>query len=386
MKLKHLKSLLESKEPLTTVCLNVTPTEGFEGDVGNRWKGLRRQLEEEGADWESIEVIETRLLSQAHLGGSHGRYIAVAKGELICDYLVARPPAQDVARYEKDPLLLPAVRASDDTVRYLLVQVDHQGANLLLSGSDQHNPGGVLAHVEGDHDVLHKINGGGWSHSRFQSRVEDSLERNAEVVAKEVDRITVESAPELILLSGDIRSVALVCKSLGHDAKKLVVEIPGGPRAEGVNEEAFAHHIHKALEDFRAKRRNVTAERAQEALGRNRGAVVGLNHLLEVLRRGQVKELIFNESDTQVLEQRDDWKVWVGPKALDIAQDPQELEALGIAKSELREVPVKEAVLKAALAQDAEFSFVDFEKVKLEDGMGALLRWDDASTPKKDTD
>lgn len=384
MKLNHLKSLLESKSPLTTICVDVSHAEGSEaGDISSRWRILRRELEEKGADQESLDLIESKLLSQVHLGGSHGRYIAATKREIICDYLVAKPPTKDQANFEKDPLILPAVRASDDTVRYLLVQVDHQGANLLLSGSDSHNPGGILAHIEGNHDVLHKVNGGGWSHRRFQSRVEDSLERNAEVVAKEVDRITSECTPELILISGDVRSVALVLKSLGHAAKKLVVEVPGGPRAEGVNEDVFAHHIHQALELFREKRRNVTLERVKEALGRGVGAVTGLSHLVEVLRKGQVKELVFTEGTNLSSRNDNEPKLWVGPGALDIAEHAWELEDLGLSKDQLREVSVQEAVLKAALTQDAEFTFLDGQSVVLDDNMGALLRWEDASTPKE---
>src|SRR5690606_29270855 len=55
--------------------------------------------------------------------------------------------------------------------------------------------------------------------------------------------------------------------------------------------------------------------------------------------------------------------------------------ALGVTASDARELRADVAVLRAALAQDAGFTFVLEGSLELVDGIGALLRWTDAATP-----
>src|SRR5665647_3043140 len=98
-----------------------------------------------------------------------------------------RPPAREEAFHDGVPALMPAAQAEEDAVRYLLVEVDRSGADLTWSGTDTPAPEPDADHVEGGHDVLHKVRAGGWSHRRMQSRAEDSWERNAEAVAAELD-------------------------------------------------------------------------------------------------------------------------------------------------------------------------------------------------------
>ena len=145
--------------------------------------------------------------------------------------------------------------------------------------------------VEGGHDDVHKTREGGLDR-RSQTRAEDSWERNAEAVAAVLDKRVAERSPELVLITGDVRAVALLRDALGQQARDLVVDVPGGARGDGVHQEAFEAHVAEALADFRARRTASVLDRFREAQGRGDGAVTALDDVIDVLRRGQVAELL----------------------------------------------------------------------------------------------
>ena len=179
MKLASLKPLLDHEGPLTTVCLDVTrPDEVGDRDIRNRWHALRRALEHQDAPAATIEAIADVVLRPTHVPGPHGRFVVAAGTDILFDRVLADAPDREEAFHGGVVSLMPAAQAIDEAVHYLLVEVDRNGANLIWSGLDIPDD-----HVEGGHDVLHKVHAGGWSQRRMQTRVEDSWERNAAVVA-----------------------------------------------------------------------------------------------------------------------------------------------------------------------------------------------------------
>lgn len=384
MKLDSLKPLIHHDGLLTTVCLDATRGDESGGDreVRSRWNAMRRALEHDGAPAKTLDALEESVLRPTHIPGPHGRYLVASGTEILADWVLAEPPVRDEAFHDGAPSLSPAVMAIDEAVTYLLVEIDRIGADLLWSGPESHDAETPLDHVEGGHDVLHKFGGGGWAHRRFQMRVQDSWERNAEAVAEEVDRVVTSHRPELLLVTGDVRAVALLRDSLGHAARELLVEVAGGSRADGVKEDVFAARVHEVLEAHRARRREVVADKMRESLGRGDGAVTSLVDLVDVLRKGQVSELIVmrNAAGASVA-QLSERTLWTGPDPLQIGTRRQDVEALGVEKDQARELRADIVVLRAAVAQDAGFTFALEGSLDLVDGVGALLRWTDAATP-----
>ncbi len=384
MKLDSLKPLIHHDGPLTTVCLDVTRGDESSGDreVRSRWNGMRRELEHQGASAEALQAIEDLVLRPTHVPGPHGRYVVASGSRILMDRVLAAPPVRDEAFHDGAPSLSPAVMAADEAVRYLLVEIDRQGADLIWSDPDAREPGDVVDHVEGGHDELHKVGGGGWAHRRFQMRVQDSWERNAEAVAAEVDRVVTAKRPELVLVTGDVRAVALVRDEVGHAAKELLVEVPGGARADGVKEDVFAQNVHEVLEAYRARRREAVAERVREALGRGDGAVTSLDDLVDVLRKGQVSELVvIRDAAGASVARLSERSLWCGPDPLHLGVRREDVTSLGVAEEEVRKLRADIVVLRAAIAQDAGFTFAMEGSLDLVDGVGALLRWTDAGTP-----
>ena len=382
MKLESLKPLLHHDGPLTTVCLDATRGDESGGDreVRSRWNGMRRTLEQAGAPAETLDAIEEAVLRPTHVAGPHGRYIVASGTRVLFDRVLSEPPVRDEAFHDGAPSLAPAVMAEDEAVTYLLVEVDRLGADVTLTGP--HGDDEVHDQVEGGHDVLHKFQGGGWAHRRFQMRVQDSWERNADAVAAELDRIVAEHRPELVLLTGDVRAVPLVRDAVGRSVSALLVEVPGGSRADGVKEDVFRQNVAAVLEQYRARRREEVADRVREALGRGEGAVTSLEDLVDVLRKGQVSELVVIRTAAGVSVARlNERRLWTGPDPLQIGLRRDDVTALGVPAADVRELRADIVVLRAAISQDAGFTFALEGSLDLVDGVGALLRWTDAATP-----
>ena len=382
MDLNWLKPLLGRPAPFTTVYLDATRAEAAgSSEASDRWKAVRRELERQGAPAAVLDEIGERVARPPRVAGTHGRVlIADAEGVRV-DRVLVDPPAQSLAVFGPVPALVRAARAADESTRYLLVEVDRLGADLTWS------EGVGLAEapmesVEGGHDVLHQGNEGGASHRRLATRAEDSWERNAQVVAADLDRVVERRHPELVLLTGDVRAVALVREAVGQRVRETLVDVPGGSRADGVNRDAFAARISDALAGHQTKRRELTLALFRSEQGRGASAVTELGDVVDVLRRGQVRELVLAESVAGPSSPLGERELWVGPDPLQVAMTRADLEAMGVA-GEATSVPADIALIRAALAQDAGLTFAEDGSVDLVDGVGAILRWHDGSTPRE---
>jgi hypothetical protein len=188
--------------------------------------------------------------------------------------------------------------------------------------------------------------------------------------------------PELIIITGDVREVPLLQEKLGHHAKELVVAVPGGSRAEGVKQDTFDERVKATLEAYRARRREEVLDHFRQEQGRGGAAVTQLGDVVETLRRGQVAELVLHESVSTANSPLADRTAWVGPDPLQIALTRGELEAMGVDEG-ARELRADVALVRAALGQDAGLTFAVDGSVGLVDGVGAVLRWTDPSTPSE---
>lgn len=383
MELHWLKPLLGRPAPFVTVHLDATRADASgDEEVAGRWRSLRKELERAGAAAAVLDEIEERVARPTGVAGPHGRVVVADAEGVVVDRVLKEPPAQSTAQLDDVPGLLPAVRAADQATRFLLVEIDRQGADLTWSDGTGLRVAEKES-VEGDHDVLHKVReGGGLSHSRMQVRAEDSWERNAETVAADLDKQVVDKAPEIVLVTGDKRAVSLLCHAVAPRTKDLLVEVPGGSRADGVNQQVFEQRVGEALETFRARRREGVLDRYREALGRGEAAVTSVDDLVTVLQRGQVAELVLSEDVTLPGSSLAERTLWVGPEPLQVASSEADLSGIGVTTG-ARRMAADVALLRAALGQDAGLTIAPDGAVETVDGVGAVLRWADESTPSE---
>ncbi|MDQ0374237.1 baeRF2 domain-containing protein [Cellulomonas humilata] len=382
MDLHWLKPLLGRPSPFTTVYLDATRTgANADAEAADRWRAVRRSLERDGASAGVLDDIAELVSVPTGVRGPHGRVVVADADGVVVDRVLSEPPAQSHAMFGPAPALLPAVRAADETVTYLLVAVDRNGADLTwAAGGTVRTEGGPETEtVDGGHDDVHKTREGGLDR-RSQTRAEDSWGRNAEAVAAVLDKRVAERGPNLVLITGDVRAVALVREAVGQPTRELLVDVPGGGRGEGLKKGSFEAHVAETLAAYRKKRSDAVLDRFREAQGRGGGAVTTLEDVIEVLRRGQVAELVLHvDSLTSGLADR---TLWVGPEPLQVATSAGDLASIGVTGG-AEEMDANVALVRAALGQDAGLTFAEDGTVDLVDGIGAVLRWSDDSTPSE---
>ncbi|MGP9538813.1 baeRF2 domain-containing protein [Brachybacterium sp. AOP43-C2-M15] len=354
MKLPWLTPVLEQSGPFLSVHLDTTRTDPHAaGELEARWAQMRARLHADGAPDAVLAAIEETVLSPSPLGGRHGRSIFATDEGILVDRVLPAPPLQESAHRGEFPQLLPLLQLTPFAVSQLLVVVDRAGADLHLRAPENpsiaHGPNGLGedATVEGGHDVLHKANLGGgsqhgWRANNSQARVEDSWERNADAVAAAVEKTLREHRVDMVMLSGDVRAMGLLRDALGKETRDRLIEISSGSRGAPLDKGPFREELTRATGEFIAARQQELATRFQESQARDGASVGGASEVSQALERGQVEELVFASGH----------------------------EPAGI-----------EELLRGALATDAAVSALEEGADGIPEGVGALLRWRDGTTP-----
>ncbi|MFI2104880.1 hypothetical protein ACH436_16395 [Isoptericola sp. NPDC019693] len=397
MKIDWLKPLVGRPGPFATVYLDATPSaEAGDRDVANRWRAVRRSLERQAAPAGVLDALEAAALRPTRAAGAHGRVLIGSDAGVAVDRVLRNPPAVATGAWLPVPVLLQAAQATDEAVDALCVAVDRSGADFWPCDAGG-RPGGARETFEGPNDEVSKTSSTGTKRAIIESRAEDSWKRNAAAVATEIDRRVAEGNPEVVLLTGDVRAVNLVRGELGQEAARRTVEVAGGGRGPGVRADTFEAGVEDALDSFRERRRELVLAEYRQDQGREEGAVSSVDDVVAVLARGQVKALVLAEQiaiDSAsalaataggaggadgLLGGR---TLWIGPDPMHIATSRADLVDLGVTDG-LEELPATSALLRAAIAQDAELTFAPEGSVDLMDGVGATLRWHDDGTPKE---
>lgn len=219
-----LHDVVSASGPFASVHLDVSRTEaGSAHEIEVRWATAADELRASGAPPELVAAVEERVLRPTGLAGEQGRSVVAGAHGVLLDRVFPSRPLRDAAAYGQLPHLMPLVRAAAQGVPYVLVDVSRTGAEITVVdavGRDK------VHEVEGCHDELHKVRGGGLSHRCLQSRVEDSWERNAAAVADDLDRVVAAHHPSLVVLAGDPQSGGLLRAQVSERVGALLVDEP----------------------------------------------------------------------------------------------------------------------------------------------------------------
>ncbi len=361
--------------PFASVAVDASRVSRATGDdPAPRWEQQARRLRELGAPEDTITALAEAVMAQTGMGGEHTR-VAVASGSrVVLDLVLPDRPARDECLFGPVPHLMPVARALADAVPYAVVRLDRAGADLELVGPY----GGTdrTEVVEGGHDVLHKVPGGGWSQRRYQERVEDSTARNVGHVVERLSQVVRRERPQLVLVTGEDEAMAELRGHAPPELSDRLVVLDSGGRAAGTDAEAEQEAIDAALHDYREQTRRELLDTFAEQISRQQRAVEGLAPVVEALRRGQVDRLLLHDDPTSTL------RLWVGEQPLQLGMTRQDsIEAGAAAPTEVR---ADAALTWALVGSDAEITLVPQDEVSLEGGIGALLRWSDEATEHLD--
>jgi hypothetical protein len=264
------------------------------------------------------------------------------------------------------PNLMPWVRGREQQVPYVLVRADHAGADIVCVDRSGHDVEELTS--TGGHDELHKVPGGGWSQRRYQSRVEDSWERNAAQVAADLDSVVVRHAPAMVFVVGEDHSRSAIRSHASGRVAERLVDLDHGSRSAADSDQQMDRDIAEALDRYREDLVRGRLEAFEEALGRDRAVANGFAAVVDALRAGAVETVLLADDPTST------WTLFFGRDPVAIGRTPEEVSAFG--ESDIHEDRADEVILRAVASLDAEIVLLDDRPDELKDGIGALLRFD----------
>jgi hypothetical protein len=219
---------------------------------------------------------------------------------------------------------------------------------------------------------LHKVHIGGWSHSHYLRAVEESWKRNADDIAAATVELAENVGAEVIVIGGDVRAVQTLAGRLPQRWADRMVRTDAGSRHAAAHEAALDEVTVQAVADLADRRTRKIIDRyeAQQSAGT---AGIGLADVVTRLQRGQVDTVLLADdpSSTDTL--------WIDPDDPTLVT-PEEKLLLQSGVAEPQQVRADAALARAIAGTSAELIFVGPDEATLQHGIGAILRYADAST------
>lgn len=357
------RPLLTAKGPFASVYFEDShDTEDAETQLDLRWRGLREQLTEQGADESVVAAIEDAVKNlRAPVGRSGRAVVAGADGVLLNEHLL-RPSATAVARFSELPYLVPVIEHGFDSPTYVLATVDHTGADITL-----HRNGGIGSEtVDGGGYPVHKAAGAdNAGYGDPQQRTDEAARKNVRAVADRIAEIVDQTAAELVFIVGETRSRSDLQGALAERVAERAVPLEVGARHSGHD----FNEVQVAVKAELAKRRNAVIEHVAEQftaeMGRQSGlAAEGLGPVTSALRQGAVETLIIGELGDAI--------VVADAELTTIAPTADILSEQGAAPD--KTLRADEALPFFAVSVGAALVRTD-ERIVPADGIGAVLRY-----------
>jgi hypothetical protein len=241
-------------------------TEDAAQQVDLRWRAVRNELEQQGAERSNLEAIDQAVAAAPAATGRAGHGLVAAHGEVQIDQRLATPPTTPLARASYQPYLLPLVTLVPRSVPYVVVVVDRRGAEIRVVTRNEQT------HIaSGREHPVHKIRGGGWAQHRIQKRVEQIVRQNIERVARELAHFVDDVNAQLLVVAGEVQARAELARDLPARCREIAMETGVGRRTEGWDSDALDREVERLVAGCAT--RQVAAEAGGPGLDGHPGGV-----------------------------------------------------------------------------------------------------------------
>jgi hypothetical protein len=357
-----LRSLVGEEGPFVSVYLT---TEGAVDRARQRaqteWKTIRAELASQGASNSVLDHIE-REVPDAHRKG-RGVAVVATEGGIRRVTHHDEPPRRDRGVYQEVPCLVELLQWRQSVVPHLVVRTDRAGADIEVV----HPSVGVFELAAGGaDDPLTRSAPGGWSQRRYQTRAEQTWERNADDVAAVVTSLADEHGAQLIAVAGDVRAVQLLRQSLPERVAALVEVVAGSRAADGSHDE-LPRDVHRRVATVTARDTHDVIEQWRQQAGEQARATSGTSPTVEALSQGSVELLLLTA------EPDDEPALWFARDAAFVAPDEMTLRRAGVERPQRG--PARDVMIRSALATGAGVRVIPHVAGGPDEGVGALLRW-----------
>lgn len=360
---ERFRQLLDMPGPFVSVYFEDTHnTSDADEQLELKWRALRGQLEKQGVDDAVTADIERAVLDLRPPVGWSGRgVVAGADGVVVNEHLL-RPTATTLVRVSELPYIVPIVEHGFVTPAYLLIEVDHTGADITT------HIDGVLETeaVDGGGYPVHKASGAETAgYGDPQQRTDEAARKNIRAVADRVTEWVDEMAADTVFVVGEVRSRSDLIKAFAERVRDRAVPLEVGARNSGHDIIEVQGHIDAWFTKRRLREIDYAAQRFDAELGRQSGrAAEGLDAVCSALRQGAVETLIVGEiGDATVVA--DEGLTTVAPNANVLSEQ-------GAAPA--KTLRADEALPMFAVSLGAALVRTD-ERIAPADGVAAVLRY-----------
>ena len=352
MHAERFRTLIEARGPFVSVYFDDShDTADATNQLDARLRDIRKHLEEHSVGADVIEAIDSAVRAKHPPVGRSGRGVIASGATIVVDQHLSVPPVTTILRVSDLPYILPVVEHGIPHTSYVLVAVDHTGADI----SVHHDGTSAGETVEGSAYPVHK-----------QGRVEEAVRKNIREVADHLTRVSDETGADVVFITGEVDARAELVAELPERVAAKAVQLQGGGRTAGTD----PAEVHREIaEEFAHRRLAVIADAADRfAAGHGAGlAVEGLADVTAALRDGAVETLIIGDLGNATVVADHDQLLLCGP-------DADTVSALG--GSPDRVLPADEALPLLAVATGAALVRTD-ERLSPADGVAAVLRYAD---------
>ncbi|AXO38233.1 Vms1/Ankzf1 family peptidyl-tRNA hydrolase [Micromonospora chalcea] len=369
MQLSFLRPLYNRPGPWCSVYMDASrDTQDARAQVDLRWRALKGDLLSQGADPVTVEAVEEVVRRHQPMPGDYGIAVFATRGRVVLTEYLSAPPLRDLASWSALPHTMPLVAQRGEQVAWVRVLADRTGADAMAVSA-----GGVprRAHVTGAQSrQLRRVQPGGWSQSRYQRAAMEAWHQNAGDAAAATADLAERVGADVVVVAGDIRATGMIAAQLPERWQDVLVRTDAGSRDVGADDTLMDDITAQTVAEVADQR--VTA--ALDRFGVQEDVGAGLDAVVSALQRNQVDTMLIVDDPSA------DGELWVGPEPTEIATDPGQLADMSVADPQ--RVRADAALLRALIGTDADLTVLAPEEApELTDGVGAVLRYVDASTP-----
>jgi peptide chain release factor subunit 1 len=377
-----LRPLLTTRGPFASVYFEGShDTQDAAAHLDVRWRGLREQLVEQGAARSVTADIERGVMDLRPPIGRGGRaLIAGADGVVVNKHLL-RPPAATVVRVSELPYIVPIVEHGLKYPNYLLVTVDHTGADITVHtnstlGDETVDSGGYPVHKASGAETA------GYGYP--QLRTDEAACKNLRAVADRVSELVDDTTADAVFVAGEVRPRSDLLAALPERIAERAVSLQVGARHSGHGFDEVQQDIHAQFLKQRLDVIGDVARRFEAEVGRRSGlAAEGLGAVCSALGQGAVETLIIGDIGGATVVADEDLRI-IAPNAIVLAEKgaaafgfPDGPNAIVVAEqgaAAAKTVRADEALPLFAVSIGASLVRTD-ERIAPADGVGAVLRY-----------
>ncbi|MGY4895613.1 Vms1/Ankzf1 family peptidyl-tRNA hydrolase [Micromonospora sp. CNZ286] len=369
MQLSFLRPLYDRPGPWCSVYMDASrDTQDARAQVDLRWRALKGDLLGQGADPVTVEAVEEVVRRHQPMPGDYGIAVFASGGRVVLTEYLSAPPLRDLASWSALPHTMPLVAQRGEQVAWVRVLADRTGADAMAVSA-----GGVPRRAQvrgGQSRQLRRVQPGGWSQSRYQRAAMEAWHQNAGDAAAATADLAERVGADVVVVAGDVRATGMIAAQLPARWQDVLVRTDAGARDVGADDTLMDDITVQTVAEVADRRIAAALDRfgVQEDVG------AGLDAVVSALQRNQVDTMLIVDDPSA------DGELWVGPEPTEIATDPGQLAGMSVADPQ--RVRADAALLRALIGTDADLTVLAPEEApELTDGVGAVLRYVDASTP-----